>query len=414
MKNRGTILKALLVLIILALITAVCYLVSVSVSSILVGQAPADTDPSSKPQSEALAMPEDYLPQNIETGDSVRGAVFFDEEMKPISIAELAGRETNGCWIVFWASWCPECREQLSSLEEMKRIARENNYALVLADRFDGAKETLENAKGELSEKDISNVQVVYDKEETNYKNWGVKSIPTSIVIGSDETVRAFMNGPLTVNEADGLLKLGMIGREKAVLQFLERQFSNEEGGIYCNSAQEGAIPSGHDVLSESMGILMEYAVLCEDRQLFEKAWNYVQNRMLNETGLISWYTAENGKRGSVNAALDDLRILTALCEASVLWDGAFKEEADAMREAFASRCLNKDGLPVDFVEFETGSQANTVSGHRSSRQDCRRGRALCKGKREVACGAGRRIYRRQLSAVLRGIQPGYEGVQPR
>jgi hypothetical protein len=83
---------------------------------------------------------------------------------------------------------------------------------------------------------------------------------------------------------------------------------------------------------------------------------------MMDESGLISWYTAENGKRGSVNAVLDDLRILAALNRASLLWDGAWKEEADAMREAFASKCLNKDGIPVDFVEFETGSQANTVS----------------------------------------------------
>ena len=362
MKNRGMILKVLLALIILALIGAVCYLVSVSVSSVLGGQAPADTNTGSNTQSQALAMPEDYLPQNIEPGDNVSDAVFFNAEMKPISVSELTGREPNGCWILFWASWCPECREQLASIEDMKRIARENGYSLVLANRLDGTKETLENAQGELQELNVSDVLVVYDKEETNYKAWGVKSIPTSVVIGSDETVRTFMNGPLAIGEAEGLLKLGTIGREGAVLAFLERQFSNAEGGIYCNSASEGAIPSGHDVLSESMGILMEYAVLAKDRELFDRAWNYVRTHMQDASGLVSWYTAENGKRGSVNAVLDDLRILSALHEASILWDGAWKEHADAMREAFASKCLNKDGIPVDFVEFDTGNQANTVS----------------------------------------------------
>ena len=272
MKNRGMILKALLALIVLALIGAVCYLVSVTVSSILAGQAPADTDSGSNSQSQGLTMPEDYLPQNIEIGDSVGNAVFFNEEMKAISVSELAGREANGCWIVFWASWCPDCREQLSMIEEMKRIAKENGYSLVLANRLDGTNETLEKAQKELEEQNVSNVFVVYDKDETNYKNWGVRSIPTSIVVGSDETFRAFQNGQLSITEAEGLLKLGTIGREQAVLEFLERQFSNDEGGIYCNSAEDGTIPSGHDVISESMGIMMEYAVLSKDQKLFEQS----------------------------------------------------------------------------------------------------------------------------------------------
>ena len=362
MKNRGMILKALLALIVLALIGAVCYLVSVTVSSILAGQAPADTDSGSNSQSQGLTMPEDYLPQNIEIGDSVGNAVFFNEEMKAISVSELAGREANGCWIVFWASWCPDCREQLSMIEEMKRIAKENGYSLVLANRLDGTNETLEKAQKELEEQNVSDVFVVYDKDETNYKNWGVRSIPTSIVVGSDETFRAFQNGQLSITEAEGLLKLGTIGREQAVLEFLERQFSNDEGGIYCNSAEDGTIPSGHDVISESMGIMMEYAVLSKDQKLFEQTWNYVRSHMMNESGLVSWYAAENGKRGSVNAVLDDLRILSALNDASNLWDGAWEEETELMREAFLTKCLNKDGIPVDFVEFETGNQANTVS----------------------------------------------------
>ena len=362
MKNRSAIQKALLALVILGLITAVCWLVFVSVSSLLAGQAPADTGTSLNKPSDALAMPEDYLPQKIEVGDDIGKALFYSEDMKPVSVGELSGREKNGCWIVFWASWCPDCRAMLETASEMKRIAKENGYSLVMADRLDNEKETVEGAKSELEELGISDVVIVYDKDEGNYQSWGMKSIPGSVVVGSDETVRAYYSGSLTPGEMDGLLRLGTMGREAAAKAFITERFSNEEGGVYCNSAAEGTIPSGHDVLSESMGILLEYAVLTKDRALFEKTLNYVGRHMRDASSLVSWYAAENGKRGSVNAVLDDLRILSAMQDANRLWNNAWEEETAQMAEAFLEKCLSPDGIPVDFVEFETGAKANTIA----------------------------------------------------
>lgn len=52
-------------------------------------------------------------------------------------------------------------------------------------------------------------------------------------------------------------------GADQATLSFLKNCLQNEAGGIYTGmTRRQDATVSGKDVLSESQGLLMEYAVL--------------------------------------------------------------------------------------------------------------------------------------------------------
>lgn len=104
---------------------------------------------------------------------------------------------------------------------------------------------------------------------------------------------------------------------------FIKQEMINAAGGIrtnYQESKEELAFATGADVLSESQGLLMLYAGLEEDKELFEQSLSFVEEVLLSGK-LISYRYAENSGRYSVNAAIDDLRIIRALLAASEIFD---------------------------------------------------------------------------------------------
>lgn len=108
------------------------------------------------------------------------------------------------------------------------------------------------------------------------------------------------------------------VGSTQAYTQtraFILQHLMGTDGGIHTNlltGQSSGDITRGYDVLAESQGLLMEYAVQVRDQALFEQVWKYVQSRMLLQNGLIAWRVV-NAQPADSNATVDDLRICKAL-----------------------------------------------------------------------------------------------------
>lgn len=97
---------------------------------------------------------------------------------------------------------------------------------------------------------------------------------------------------------------------------FFQNHMISQQNEIYTNfldTDQKGDLATGHDVLSESYGLLMMRAVLKDDRTLFDHCNSYLTENLWNGE-ILSWRkNSSSDEYSSVNAAVDDLRIIQAL-----------------------------------------------------------------------------------------------------
>ena len=58
--------------------------------------------------------------------------IFEDEAGNPIPLSDLMEEGKEGLWLIFWASWCPDCENQLRYIAEMEALAEQYHVKLVL------------------------------------------------------------------------------------------------------------------------------------------------------------------------------------------------------------------------------------------------------------------------------------------
>lgn len=87
---------------------------------------------------------------------------------------------------------------------------------------------------------------------------------------------------------------------------------------------------TGCEVLSESQGLIMRYAVATKNASLFTRAYDFTFTKM-NQDVLAYRYHPENIHEFTINAAIDDLRIIRALLEASSQFSNNFYKQKALM-----------------------------------------------------------------------------------
>ncbi len=96
----------------------------------------------------------------------------------------------------FWASWCPPCREEMPDLQRLNdELGDEIEFILV--NSTDGVRETPEKAKAFLEEHGFD-LPVYLDQDGEASTIYGVRSLPTNILIGADGKIIGGIPGALT------------------------------------------------------------------------------------------------------------------------------------------------------------------------------------------------------------------------
>lgn len=103
--------------------------------------------------------------------------------------------------------------------------------------------------------------------------------------------------------------------KKRVLLKFIQNNLMDCEGGVITNTHPQKEDPN---TLSESIGILMEYAVIDNNKSMFDMEYRYLTENLITEDFFIKW-RSENDT--SCNASIDDLRIIGALLEAYEKWD---------------------------------------------------------------------------------------------
>lgn len=266
-----------------------------------------------------LAKKLDFLPDNCTLNQSFSDLTFVKENGDKLALASMRGKVVV---LSFWASWCPYCKKELEQVSQIKSVLAEySDVEYLLVDKLDTPKETKDKALSYLKENKIP-FMTVFDENLKVYKQLGLKVVPTTLIIDEQGVLRAWHAGDnFNADVLKSMIDYTKNGSSYGVRNFISQELTNEDGGVRTNYLQEkGTSLKYTDVLSESQGLMLEYAVNIKDKELFESSYKYITNKMQKDP-LTAWIVTEKGA-SRVNSALDDLRIYRALVKADALWGG--------------------------------------------------------------------------------------------
>ncbi len=138
--------------------------------------------------------------------------------------------------------------------------------------------------------------------------------------------------------------------REEKLNDFILNELSSPQGGIYTNylaTEKQLEWATGHEVLSESIGLMMLAAYYDNDKVLFEKYSDYLDAYLKLPSGVYAWRILEEDVLPlTTNASIDDLRIAKAYYLAYVKWgDELFLSRTSEISEALLTGTVSGDLL---------------------------------------------------------------------
>lgn len=293
-----------------------------------------------------------WLPENCSIYDQVLEFDYTDEQGKKHSVRELEGKPVV---LIFWASWCSDCKEQLPLMNSFLQIGKQyGDISFVFVNKTDGEKETKETAAYYFKEQGLKG-ELVFDENGAACETLGIRNIPTMLFLDEEGIITAWSPKPVTSStQFEALLAKALLGGSHATAEFINNQLTDSRGAVHSSYFPSEEETFQSDILSESQGAMLEYSVAYGNQELFDHILNYIQNSMLID-GLISWVVTEEGA-SKVNALVDDLRIYEAIYQANESWGGYEDELADYQR-----RLLHygiNEGSFIDFYDAENKAYA--------------------------------------------------------
>ena len=120
-----------------------------------------------------------YATTLLTPGTPVPDFTLNDVNGKPVSIKDFLGKKVV---LVFWASWCPDCREEIPLLKKMQAKASPEKVAFVSVS-FDRKEETWKNFVRENQLGGVQLFDAAGKKDSTVGTDYGVKWIPALYLI---------------------------------------------------------------------------------------------------------------------------------------------------------------------------------------------------------------------------------------
>jgi len=152
--------------------------------------------------------------------------------------------------------------------------------------------------------------------------------------------------------------------REQNLHSFITEKLMGSQG-VFTNlkdTDQNESFATGHELLSESMGLLMRYYALTLQQDRFDDNLTLAQDVFLTESGFSYRYSPKHNKLYTVNAAVDDLRIIRALYEAAEIFENdSYYKKANQYAERFM-KYNTQNGNMFDFYDEYYRVQNNFIT----------------------------------------------------
>ena len=134
-------------------------------------------------KTESSKVAEVKLKQGIEEGNIIEDFPIYDLEGRKFYISDFKGKIVM---LNFWATWCPPCRAEMPSMEELYREGNEDIFEII-AVSVDS--KPVGEVKSFISESGYS-FPIYYDKNDSLSQKFAVRSIPTTYLIDGKGIIR--------------------------------------------------------------------------------------------------------------------------------------------------------------------------------------------------------------------------------
>lgn len=152
---------------------------------------------------------------------------------------------------------------------------------------------------------------------------------------------------------------------EQVLLDFILTKLASETGGVRTNYLKEKTLEYGvksEEVLAESVGLMMEYALISEREDIFKTQFNYLKQNLLKEDGKIYWVFNEEQNEGKKSSApIDDLRISASLYKGFEKW---YNKEYFEVAKLISNNILEnqiKDGYLIQSITWNPLHKSSKV-----------------------------------------------------
>ncbi len=121
----------------------------------------------------------------LAVGDKVPDYSFSTLDGGRVDAADISG--TNAVMMVFWATWCPHCKEEIPDINKLHKKYGPKGLKVVGVNV--GVNDSAKRVKKYMKKYKIG-YPVAYDKGSVVTKSFGVQGTPTVIIIDRKGTMR--------------------------------------------------------------------------------------------------------------------------------------------------------------------------------------------------------------------------------
>lgn len=137
----------------------------------------------------------------------------------------------------------------------------------------------------------------------------------------------------------------------------VQEEYTNQDGLIhaYPNDTES-------QYLAESIGLYMEYLLIVDDEEGFSEQVNLLRDYFIISNDGESFITWEITEDTTVNALIDDVRIIKVLLEASEIFnEESYMLLAEELKEGISNKQIN-DGVFVDYYDWHYEVTADRIT----------------------------------------------------
>ena len=122
-------------------------------------------------------------------GKATPALELSDVEGRKFRLADFRGQVVL---VNFWATWCEPCRDEMPSMQRLKRRFDGRPFAVVAVNVGES-----EARIGDFLRKQPVDFVMLRDHSSTAMRAWGVRGLPASFIVGRDGRVRYSHTGEL-------------------------------------------------------------------------------------------------------------------------------------------------------------------------------------------------------------------------
>tara|TARA_B100000989_G_scaffold131014_1_gene97280 strand:- start:212 stop:721 length:510 start_codon:yes stop_codon:yes gene_type:complete len=120
---------------------------------------------------------------------------ILDDQNNQLNLEDYKG---NLILLNFWATWCAPCKEEMPSLDLLQEHKNLDNLKIFA---INIGQDNLENSKKFFGDLKIKNLGIYFDTPTTLAKKFGLRGIPTSILLNKDGLEFARIVGSINFSE---------------------------------------------------------------------------------------------------------------------------------------------------------------------------------------------------------------------